>query len=130
MVAGGERGTGWGQGVKVSAKDGRTSLPSEVTWEEEDLGKYSVREGGVYGFLLLSHEHQLKKRSNNEQVPSGEKSRNWKFLWLQNSIPAPPHPHLLGNWVCMPELELIHSVQFSRSVVSDSLRPHGLQHAS
>ena len=33
------------------------------------------------------------------------------------------------NAIQSPSLMKTHSVQFSRSVVSDSLRPHGLQHA-
>lgn len=87
----------WGEGHRMGAgsesqpRDGRTSLPSEVTWEEEDRGKYPCSGEGVYGFLLLSHEHRRKRLTMN-RCP-GEKSRNWKFLWLQNSTPAPPHPH-------------------------------------
>ena len=38
----------------------------------------------------------------------------------QDGPPSPPRPAQLAWWV---------SVQFSRSVVSDCLRPHGLQHA-
>ena len=44
--------------------------------------------------------------------------------WQAGSLPLAPHwrPHLVNNYHQF-------SIQFSRSVVSDSLWPHGLQHA-
>ena len=54
---------------------------------------------------------------------------------LAPPAPWPPGPHCLypttrqaGTWEEVTSK--VNSVQFSRSVVSNSLRPHGLQHAS
>ena len=49
---------------------------------------------------------------------------NWFIVCLLHSEPK------LHNYRCLPWLVLsFSSVQFSCSVMSDSLRPHGLQHA-
>ena len=41
----------------------------------------------------------------------------------------PRSKHLLISWLQSPSAVIFSSVQFSRSVVSDSLRPHESQHA-
>ena len=66
----------------------------------------------------------------------GKKNWEWSGISTESSGPPPPlcafpshacpeHHQLLGHQTSYPQFS---SVQFSRSVVSDSLRPHGLQH--
>ena len=46
--------------------------------------------------------------------------------------PSPSHPPRLSQSPCLSPLSHTansHSVQFSHSIVSDSLQPHGLQHS-
>ena len=54
-----------------------------------------------------------------------------RVAWLEklcalSRIPCPTHPFLLGVSKLCPS---VSSVQFSRSIMSDSLRPHEPQHA-
>ena len=51
----------------------------------------------------------------------------WKSMWFRTTAESElPGPRALGKSLA---LWTLFSVQFSRSVVSDSLWPHGLQHA-
>ena len=50
------------------------------------------------------------------------------FLWENNYMEPVTVNHLDQEWAHDSLLSVF--VQFSRSVVSDSLRPHGLQHAT
>lgn len=93
-----ERGTGWGQVVKIPAEGGRDSLPPEVALGREEPWVMPREGGGGYGFLLMSQGRQLGKRSKKEQGPSGEKARHWKLLGLRGSTPHPPS--LPGNRAC------------------------------
>ena len=49
-------------------------------------------------------------------------------FWTSLPPPSPSHPERVGRFERVT-LKHTHSVQFSRLVVSDSLRPHELQHA-
>ena len=49
----------------------------------------------------------------------------WEIPWTDEPVRLHPMGLQRHTRICI----YINSVQFSRSVVSDSLRPHGLQHA-
>ena len=60
----------------------------------------------------------------------------WTKVWLMclnHYVPLPPDSILFIGFLCkfgnIPKALQVSSVQFSCSVMSDSLRPHGLQHA-
>ena len=82
-------------------------------------------------FIPLTQQPSTRVQSD----PSSEQPRAVCSPPPPNSNPLPPtlhlhksfHPSLSITW--SPEYLNISSVQFSRSVVSDSLRLHGLQHA-
>ena len=60
-----------------------------------------------------------------------------KCIFIFHSVPRPPFLHHDSIWgqqgplegTCISTLLYFSSVQFSCSIVSNSLRPHGLQHA-
>ena len=56
---------------------------------------------------------------------------SWQIVWSNDTFPTSGLPicSSMGGDFIYPEILVVSSVQFSCSVVSDSLRPHGLQHA-
>ena len=57
------------------------------------------------------------------EAPSGQEALFQRLVFDQRQTCPPPHSPLSGPLLHGP------GAQFSRSVVSNSLRPHGLQHA-
>ena len=97
-----------------------------------------------YQFLFFENLEYCPKYEHN-YLDSDILSLTWSYAFLNNffvlvsySYPD-PHTHtqtLILYWsvgksaiFCLLELTFPHSVQFSHSVVSDSLRPHESQHA-
>ena len=82
-------------------------------------------EGGHYYLHYLHHSLASGQTTGKEHSPSTE---NWiKDLWSM-ALPIRPRPSFpLSQF--LPSESFHEPLQFSGSVVSDSLRPRGLQHA-
>ena len=70
---------------------------------------------------FLPREDTGRRQLSACQEENSHKEQTWQAPWLSTF----QLPNLWKINVCC----LHHSVQFSRSVMSNSLRPHGLQHA-
>ena len=102
-------------------------------WISEDLGQYIPRSGtaGSYSssvFSFLKTLHLVHCWWEYKLVQSQQNSVNFR-----KGDEDVMEGMLVGSEVCGPVLKLLaslkYSVQFSRSVMSDSLRPHEPQHA-
>ena len=81
-------------------------------------------------FLFLLHCYRIHSQGTEFSI-----GVFFPELFIKDSSGIPTHTDShrrcsdsLDSSVCLSHLEIFSSVQFSHSVVSDSLRPHGLQH--
>ena len=87
---------------------------------EEDTNKWKDTPCSLIGRMLLKHPY-YPKPSIDSMWPL------WRFKWNHNSQ---SNFEKQQNRKChISWFQVILSVQFSRSVISDSLWPHGLQYA-
>ena len=85
----------------------------------------TVLPGRYYNFHFTDEETSSKKLSHLPKVSCLEESRVSHILKpIPRDSPHPSRRTWVAKWIY-----LFSSVSFSRSVVSDSLWPHGLQHA-
>ena len=95
----------------------------EVGWDPHDGISILTRRGRENRALalFLPWEHTGKGQLSACQEENSHKEQTWQAPWLSTF----QLPNLWEINICC----LHHSVRFSRSVMSNSLRPHGLQHA-
>ena len=90
--------------------------------------KESVRPHGLSPARLLCPLNSPGKNTgvDSHSLLQGIFPTQWSNLRLPHCRPILYHPSHQGSPFL---IELVYSIQFSHSVASDSLRPHGLQHA-
>ena len=94
------------------------SIPNTVT-SYVTLGKTSFQFPNFQSGIMISRELVRKWRGTKECIDEAE--REWKS-WLKLNVKKKKKKKILAS-------SPIQSVQFSCSIVSDSWRPYGLQHA-
>ena len=109
-----------------SETDGKCPWQAPIcSWHHFETGGKGIGHNIYKNDIATGHDKNWLEPTRSKMVEDSTPSRTWASLYLHCNTSAKWNTHQ-----CPDGSETLHqSVQFSCSIMSDSLQPHGLQHA-